>query len=217
MFLGFLGSPPSKDPGHDPRAVRKRWTISLRVAISVVVAGTALVYALGDLTSGSGRLVGTGTLGLVEDLIGPLPGLPQSLRVLLEATPAALVVLLIGAVIAWRVFPRLTEVTAKLAPRGVDSLKAQINQISGARLAIVSRQCPQVFAQLEDAFRGNPEVRVILDRRWGDNRYHDEPRDNERRQRDRRRDSIGLGPTDVIVVPRMPESKGERSQSGEAR
>jgi hypothetical protein len=53
-------------------------------------------------------------------------------------------------------------------------------------LFIVARGRPDVYADLQRQFLGNPEVEVLVDRRLSDRRGHPEPREPERRRGERR-------------------------------
>jgi hypothetical protein len=53
-------------------------------------------------------------------------------------------------------------------------------------LFIVARGHPEVYADLQRQFLGNPEVEVLLDRRLVDRREHQEPHEPERRRGERR-------------------------------
>ena len=53
-------------------------------------------------------------------------------------------------------------------------------------LFIVARGRPDVYADLQRQFRGNPEVEVLVDRRLSERREHQESHDPERRRSERR-------------------------------
>jgi hypothetical protein len=53
---------------------------------------------------------------------------------------------------------------------------------------IISRQCPSMQQELATALQGRRDIRVILDRRYGQRRTGSEPSSTEhRRKKDRRR------------------------------
>ena len=52
---------------------------------------------------------------------------------------------------------------------------------------IISRDCPQMQQELATALHGRKDIRVILDRRYGQRRADDQPVPTERRRTDRRR------------------------------
>jgi hypothetical protein len=53
-------------------------------------------------------------------------------------------------------------------------------------LFIVARGHPDVYADLHQQFRGNPEVEVLVDRRVSERRAAQDPREPERRRSERR-------------------------------
>jgi hypothetical protein len=53
-------------------------------------------------------------------------------------------------------------------------------------LFIVARGHPDVYADLQRQFLGNPEVEVLVDRRLSERRDHQEPHQPERRRGERR-------------------------------
>jgi hypothetical protein len=53
-------------------------------------------------------------------------------------------------------------------------------------LFIVARDHPEVFADLQRQFLGNPDVEVLVDRRLGARRRRDDPHQPDRRRRERR-------------------------------
>jgi hypothetical protein len=57
-------------------------------------------------------------------------------------------------------------------------------------LVIVSRERPELLAELERRFGGEPGVTVLLDRRVADRRQHDARFADDRRERDRRTPAI---------------------------
>lgn len=58
---------------------------------------------------------------------------------------------------------------------------------------IISRQCPSMQQELATPLQGRRDVRVILDRRYGQRRVDSEPTSAERRRRrDRRRPGMQL-------------------------
>jgi hypothetical protein len=58
---------------------------------------------------------------------------------------------------------------------------------------IISRQCPSMQQELATALHGRRDIRVILDRRYGQRRVDAEPTSAEhRRRRDRRRPGMQL-------------------------
>lgn len=53
---------------------------------------------------------------------------------------------------------------------------------------IISRQCPSMQQELATALRGRKDIRVILDRRYGQRRVDSQPNPAQpRRRKDRRR------------------------------
>ena len=52
---------------------------------------------------------------------------------------------------------------------------------------IISRQCTQMQQELATAVQGRKDVRVILDRRYGERRIDHESTSRDRRRKDRRR------------------------------
>jgi hypothetical protein len=53
-------------------------------------------------------------------------------------------------------------------------------------LFIVSRGFPELYEYLVERFAGDPNVKVIWDRRFGERRRRDDPCETERRSADRR-------------------------------
>jgi hypothetical protein len=53
-------------------------------------------------------------------------------------------------------------------------------------LFIVARDRPDVYADLQQQFQGNPEVEVLVDRRVSERRASQDPREPERRRSERR-------------------------------
>jgi hypothetical protein len=225
MLVGFLGSQPQKGQG----ALAWRLRFLVRAALSVGVGGAVLVLGLAEtfvwLETGNWR--GYRLLALAESLArgpvlsrpsGPEPWytLQEILHWLMAALPVSMVFLAVGAWIAWRAFPRLDDAPPPGGLATIDWIRAGIGQIRGESLVIVSRQRPRLFEYLKEQFRDNPRVQVILDQRWGMNRYRAAGRDPERRRHDRRRrpDSTEplLSPPYVMVVPREPASRPEAEQ-----
>jgi len=58
---------------------------------------------------------------------------------------------------------------------------------------IISRHCANMQQELATALQGRKDIRVILDRRYGDRRVEHKPTSPERRRRVRRHS--GRGPT----------------------
>lgn len=200
------------------RARRPGWAF-LRTAIGIGVSGAALVVALVDVFAWlrTGAWQGISLLGLVQRAAGgpalpvwsgpePLPTIQELIRRLLDAVPASLVALVIGAWLAKRDFPRTDRAAPTSGLWAIDLIKSAATQWKGDDvLAIVSRQRPRLFEYLDEVFRDDQNVRVILDRRWGDRRHRQAARDAERRRRDRRiQPSAGGGSLpEVIVVPQF--------------
>jgi hypothetical protein len=225
MFVGFLGSQPQKGR----RRLARRLKFLVRAAISVAVGGAILVFGLAEtfvwLQTGNWR--GYRLLALAESLAGgpmlsrpsgpePWYTLQETLHRLMEGMPVSMVFLGVGAWIAWRAFPRIDDAPPPGGLATIDRIRAEVRQIRGDGLVIVSRQRPRLFEYLEQQFRGDPGVQVIFDRRWGKNRYRAAGRERERRRHDRRRrpDSTEalLSPPYVLVVPREPVSRPEVEQ-----
>lgn len=57
---------------------------------------------------------------------------------------------------------------------------------------IISRHCANMQQELAPALQGRKDVRVILDRRYGERRVEHKPAAPERRRRSRRRPSRGV-------------------------
>jgi len=53
-------------------------------------------------------------------------------------------------------------------------------------LFIVARGHPEVYADLQHQFLGNPDVEVLIDRRVAERRAHQDAHEPERRNRERR-------------------------------
>ncbi len=53
-------------------------------------------------------------------------------------------------------------------------------------LFVVARGHPEVYADLQRQFAGNPDVEVVVDRRLSERRAHEETHAPERRQAERR-------------------------------
>jgi hypothetical protein len=87
-------------------------------------------------------------------------------------------------------------------------------------LFVVARGHPEVYADLQRQFTGNPDVEVLVDRRMSERRERPEPHEPERRQGERRgrrgEDShvLGIGgdpglPALIIeLAPGAPSSAG---------
>ena len=238
MYVGFLGSRSIKDQGKARNVAGRRPGFILRAAASVTIGATVLVFALQETFQWlvTGRWPGYRMLGLAEDLArapivsgpswpGGLALLQEALRVVLEATPASWVGLVIGAWISWKMFPRRRGLSGGGArangPQTAEWIAAEILRIPGESLVIVSRHRPRLFTYLEEVFRNNPKVHVIGDRRWGQRRFREDVRDPNRRQEDRRRrpdltDAVVQQP-DVIVAPRASSTNRDNGRPGGTR
>jgi len=239
--VGFLGSRPIKDKGATRNVARVRQpAFVLRAAISVAIGVTVLVFAFLETVTWlvTGKWPGYRMLGLAEDLAGgrvisgpSWPGglllLQQGLQAVLEPLPASFVGLLIGAWISWKMFPRGRRLSRHMpranGPQTAEWIAAEIRRIPGESLVIVSRHRPTLFTYLEQAFRNNTKVHVIIDRRWSQRRFRQEvrDRDQDRRQQDRRRrpdltDAVVPQP-DVIVAPRASGNNIDNGTPGGAR
>ncbi len=219
MFVGFLGSQPVKYGGKAHVNRGGAWRL-LRAAISILVGVTTLVFAIRGIFAwlGTGKWPGYRLLGLIEQLAGgPVlasPPWPDGFSWLQEgiqwilSVPVSLAALAVGAWVAWKTFPPVDHSSPTATPTAApDWIRAAIRRTPGDSLAIVSRDCPRLFAYLEEALGDNPKVRVIVDRRWGDRRYHHNMREPERRRQDRRRRPSSTeappGQPDVVVAPRV--------------
>jgi hypothetical protein len=238
VYVGFLGSRPIKDKRKAGNVGGRRPGFLLRAAISLTVGATVLVFALQETFAwlATGRWPGYSTLALVEDLAGtPIvsgaswPGglslLQEALRAVLEAMPASLVGLVIGAWVSWKMFPRRHGLSGGGArangPQTAEWIAAEIRRIPGESLVIVSRHRPRLFTYLEHVFRDNPKVHVIIDRRWSQRRVRQDVRDPDRRALDRRRrpdltDAVVQQP-DVIVAPRASGNNKDNGRPSGAR
>jgi hypothetical protein len=223
MFVGFLGSHPLKQRDKALSVVKGSWRF-LRAAISIVAGTSTLVFGIRGILAwlGTGKWPGPGLLDLIERVAGgpvlggpPWPNafsfLQEVIRWLLASTPAYLAGLLVGAWVAWKAFPSLHRAASTAAPGTLDWVRAEVRRIPGNSLAIVSRDRPRLFAYLEEALRDYAKARVIVDRRWGDRRYHHAVREPERRRQDRRRQADSTGglaqSADVLVAPRVEEER----------
>lgn len=56
---------------------------------------------------------------------------------------------------------------------------------------VISRQCANMQQELAAALHGRKDIRVILDRRYGERRVENKPTPLERRRRDRRKSNSG--------------------------
>jgi hypothetical protein len=56
---------------------------------------------------------------------------------------------------------------------------------------VISRHCANMQQELATALRGRKDIRVILDRRYGERRVENKPTAQERRRRNRRRPNLG--------------------------
>ena len=52
---------------------------------------------------------------------------------------------------------------------------------------IIGRDCAAMQQELATAVQGREDVRVILNRRYGERRFDDQPKSPERRRKERRR------------------------------
>lgn len=87
-------------------------------------------------------------------------------------------------------------------------------------LFVVARGHPEVYADLQRQFAGNPDVEVLVDRRQSERREHPEPHEPDRRRGERRgrrgEDShvLGIGgdpglPALIVeLAPGAPSSAG---------
>jgi hypothetical protein len=238
LYVGFLGSRPIKDQGKARNVAGRRPGFILRAAVSIAIGATVLVFALQETFAWlvTGRWPGYRMLGLAEDLArapivsgpswpGGLALLQEALRVVLEATPASWVGLVIGAWVSWKMFPRRRGLSRGGArangPQTAEWIAAEIRRIPGESLVIVSRHRPRLFTYLEQVFRNNPQVHVIIDRRWSQRRFRQEKPDRDRRGPDRRRrpdltDAVVQQP-DVIVAPRTSGNNADNGRPGGTR
>ena len=238
VYVGFLGSRPIKDQSKARSVAGRRSGHLLRAAISITIGATVLVFALQETFAWliTGRWPGYRMLSLAEDLArapivsgGSWPGglalLQEAIRVVLEALPVSLVGLVIGAWVSWRMFPRRRGLSVAGArangPQTAECIAAEIRRIPGESLVIVSRHRPRLFTYLEQVFRNNPKVHVIIDRRWSQRRVRHEAHEGDRRGPDRRRrpdltDAVVQQP-DVIVAPRASGNNSDNGRPGGTR
>lgn len=228
MFLGFLGSGHRVKDRDIRRQVSARRAQIARTAFSLGLLVVVVVLALDGMFFwlDTGKWPGMELLELGQRLFSaragpePLSQLQQFLWWLLAKVPVSLILLAIGAWIAWKVFPRAHGGAPPPGIRTIDEIRTAVRAIAANSLVIVSRQRPRLFEYLKAEYQRNPMVHVILDRRWGNNRHRHEDRDPERRRGDRRQrpDPGGAAlAADVIVTPQKSKARAAAEQSNESR
>jgi hypothetical protein len=182
--------------GNDRRSTSSGFLVRVCVTclgLGTAVGGMMIGVAQGWLWFESGRWLALSFLDLSEYLgltssrpspFRPWHEMPNLVLLPLEAVPASVFLVVVGAVIVWATMPWEELASPPRARADLRKLKAAIR---GRSVIVVARTELTVFEYLQRELAGNRQVALRLDRRWGERRHRVPPPGTGRRRADRRR------------------------------